>query len=57
MDTAKAALAMRMVAHGMRKLGVASPDYVSIGKVITEKLDAMPNASAKDIAITILENK
>lgn len=47
---------MRMVVYGMNKLG-QSPDWVAIGKVITDKMEAMPNASAKDIAITILENK
>lgn len=57
MDTAKAAVVMRMVAYGMRKQGVRAPDYVALGKVITEKLETMPNASAKDIAITVLENK
>lgn len=57
MDTAKAATVMRMVVYGMQKQGVKSPDYIAVGRVITEKLEAMPNATAKDIAITVLENK
>jgi len=57
MNTRKAELIMRMVAFGMAKQGIKSPDYVAIGKVITEKMEALPNAAPKDIAITVLEGK
>lgn len=57
MDTAKAATVMKMMVYGLQKQGVKAPDYVAVGKLIMEKMEAMPNASAKDIAIAILEKR
>ena len=49
---------MRMVVYGREKQGFKSSDWVAIGRLIMEKMEAMPEeSSAKDIAIAVLENK
>ena len=57
MDTMKAARVMQMIVPQLIKQGVRSPDYIALGRTITNKLETMPNATARDIAIAILEGR
>lgn len=57
MDTLKAARIMQMVIPQLIKRGVRSPDYVALGRAVTDKLETMPQATARDIAIAILDGR
>ena len=48
---------MQMIVPQLIKQGVRSPDYIALGRTITNKLETMPNATARDIAIAILEGR
>ena len=48
---------MQMIVPQLMKQGVRSPDYVALGKSVTAKLETMPNATVRDIAIAILEGR
>jgi hypothetical protein len=57
MDTMKAARVMQMVIPNLIKRGVKAPDYVALGKAVTAKIEALPDATARDIAIAILDGR